>query len=278
MGTVISSRLPGVLSRRTQSRLSVEIFHADSERELQFLLVHGAMDRKSSMRRLALKLAPSRVITYDRRGYDESLALHPLQDISELSPEEQVADIWGLCEGRPTIVFGHSMGGTLALHYASQIPPDLKGLVTYESPLPSEDWWPIWIAKESELEAAIDPKQAADRAERFMISVLGEKRWRRLPREFQQRRRAEGVTLVAEMAYLASKDYQIPYENIEVPLFSLVGQDASERHQAAQIHLCEYVRDTRCAQVIGAGHGAHIANPTAIAEILQATREVVGYK
>ncbi len=278
MNSNISTRLAKAVCEQTTSHLSVAVFNEDSKFDLQFLLIHGAMDRKSSMKRLAQRLSPHKVITYDRRGYDESLLLRLESDIKEFSPEEQVADVWRLAEGRPTIIFGHSMGGTFALHFATELPPDLVALITYESPLPAENWWPIWIAEPNEIDRPIKPDDAGRRAEEFMIQMLGKSRWMRLPEDFRRRRRNEGVTLIAEMAYLASKEYSIPYRDIEVPLFSLVGQYASERHVLAQQHLVENVPNVLSAQVLGAHHGAHISNSKAIAQVCNFMRELTGYQ
>ncbi len=273
----ISNRLTSLVSQRSSPLLSVEVFNENSQLDVQFLLIHGAMDRKSSMKRLALKLAPHKVIAYDRRGYDESLLLHPLEDIKELSPEEQVADIWRLIKGRPTVIFGHSMGGTLALHFATESPVDLVGLITYESPLPAENWWPLWMAEPKELDQPIEHDEAARRSEEFMVHMLGKNRWMRLPEEFRRRRRNEGVTLVAELAFLASTKYLINYGEITAPLFTLTGQHASERHLLAQRYLVEKVRNVRSAQIVGAHHGAHISNSWAIAQVCAAMAEISGY-
>ncbi len=277
MNSNISTRLTKATYEQTTSRLSVEVFNEESELDLQFLLIHGAMDRKSSMRRLTQRLSPHKVITYDRRGYDESLLLRPERDIKEFSPTEQVADVWHLVGGRPTIIFGHSMGGTIALHFATELPSNLVALITYESPLPAENWWPVWMAEPDEIDRPIQPDDAGRRAEEFMIRVLGESRWMRLPEEFRRRRRNEGVTLIAEMAYLASKEYSIPYQDIKVPLFSLVGQYASNRHILAQQHLVENVANVLSAQVVGAHHGAHISNSKAIAQVCTFMKEFTGY-
>ena len=75
------------------------------------------MDRHASFARLRARLAPScDVLLYDRRGYAASRDLEP----QAAGIEDHVADLLGLLEGRAALLFGHSLGGDIALAFAQR--------------------------------------------------------------------------------------------------------------------------------------------------------------
>lgn len=263
VGKEIGKELAGRLDE-----LHVEGFGLDLNRPFQFVLVHGAMDRASSMRRLARELKGNEVLLYDRRGYAGSLIKTPVTTPLQVSAEEQVADIVSLCERKPSIVFGHSMGGTYSLIYAALGHANLKGLVLYETPLPSEPWWPSWFAEASESNLDFEPSYFHRRAEAFMISMIGEQNWHRLPPSTKQARRQEGYPMIAEMTQLQTNQGAVPYDSIAVPVLAAVGQFAADRHKAAQHYLAHNLpSDVILASVRGATHGAHISAAPALAEL-----------
>lgn len=259
----IGKELPGRLGD-----LHVEGFGLDLKRPFQFVLVHGAMDRASSMRRLARRLDGNEVLLYDRRGYAGSLTKTPVTSAQQVSAEEQVADIASLCERKPSIVFGHSMGGTYSLIYAALGHTNLRGLVLYETPLPSEPWWPSWFAQASERGLDFEPSYFHKRAEAFMVSMIGEQKWSRLPLSTKQARRQEGYPMIAEMTHLQTSQCAIPYGSIAVPVLAAVGQFAADRHKVAQSYLASNLQGSVIlASVRGATHGAHISAAPALAEL-----------
>ena len=82
---------------------------ADGSEGPRVVVVHGAMDRAASFGRVGRQPAGPDVVRYDRRGYGESAAL------GTGTLDEHVEDLLGVLDGRPATVFGHSIGGVIAL-------------------------------------------------------------------------------------------------------------------------------------------------------------------
>lgn len=227
------------------------------------VLVHGSMDRSTSFRRMARHLSGLRVVRYDRRGYGESLALGPPSSI-----DEQVDDLLDVIDGRPARVFGHSLGGVVALAAAERAPEHVARVVAYESPRSWTEWWPADSAGNAAMDGVGDP---AEVAERFMARMIGEERWRRLPRATRDARRAEGPTLIADLLSVRRPE-PAPYddEEIGVPVVAAHGTASADRHVRAARELADRVPAARLEVVEGAGHGVHLTHPAAAAALLAA--------
>ena len=72
-------------------------------------IVHGAMDRAASFGRVARQLGHLHLVRYDRRGYGRSAGMAPG------TLDDHVEDLLAILGGRPATVFGHSIGGVVAL-------------------------------------------------------------------------------------------------------------------------------------------------------------------
>jgi pimeloyl-ACP methyl ester carboxylesterase len=235
----------------------------------QWLLVHGAMDRATSMGRLTRHLTSADVIAFDRRGYAGSREKNPPASPEDVFAPRHLDDIRAFCDRKPTFIFGHSMGGTYALLLAAQGHPNLLGVLTYESPLPAEPWWPHWAARPGDLDEPPHEETLGDRAEAFMVAMIGADRWRRLPEQTRTARRQEGFTLIYEMAYLRTSAGTIDYDKITVPVLAAIGQLAPERHQRALPFLSEKIADCRTVAIRDANHGIHLSQPKTIAQLLE---------
>lgn len=225
------------------------------------VLVHGTMDRASSFGRMGRLLAHRRVLRYDRRGYARSLPLGPPRSF-----DDQIADLVDVIGGEPAVVFGHSYGGTVALATAARHPELISGVVAYECPLPWMDWWPPDSAGARAAGESDDP---ADAAERFMIRMIGERRWRRLPPSTRQARRSEGPTLVAELRHLRGPN-AAPFDlaEVRVPVVAACGEKGAEHHRHAMRAVAERVDGALYVEVEGSGHGVHLTHPAAAAGLI----------
>ncbi len=231
------------------------------------VLVHGTMDRSSSFGRVRNALSDMHVARYDRRGYARSQALGPPEAF-----HQQVDDLldvigWLAGEGAPPVVFGHSYGGTVALAAAAEAPDRLAGVVAFEAPLPWMDWWPSGSAGAAAVAAADDPEDAG---ERFMRRMVGDQRWERLPRRTREARRAEGPTLVAELAQLRPP-HPPPFDltSIRVPVLAAHGTEGAAQHGEATRVLAETVPGADLEVVQGSGHGVHLTHPAAVAAMVR---------
>lgn len=231
------------------------------------VLVHGTMDRSSSFSRVRKALAGMRVARYDRRGYARSVALGP-----PASFEQQVEDLldvvaWTVGDGPAPVVFGHSYGGTVALAAAAEAPERVAGVIAFEAPLPWMDWWPSGSAGAAAVAAADDPEEAG---EGFMRRMVGDARWERLPPSTRVARRAEGPTLVAELAQLRPP-HPPPFElgSIQVPVLAAHGTEGAEHHGQAARAVAEGVAGADLEVVQGSGHGVHLTHPAAVAGMVR---------
>ena len=230
------------------------------------VLVHGTMDRSSSFGRVAKAMEGFRVVRYDRRGYAHSLELGPPDSFAQ-----QVDDLLEVIDseagGRPALVFGHSYGGTIALAAAATHPGTISGVGVYECPLPWLDWWPQDSAGARAVAEAADPEAAG---ERFMRRMVGDRRWERLPPSTREARRAEGATLVAEIAQLRPP-HDVPFDlaDVRVPVVASHGTAGVSHHERAAKEVAVRVPDAVLEVVDGAGHGVHLTHPAAVAAMLR---------
>lgn len=227
------------------------------------VLVHGTMDRSTSFGRVARALGDHRVVRYDRRGYGRSLDLGPPADF-----DQQVDDLFDvLGDTGPAVVVGHSYGGTIALGAAARAPAGIRAIVVYESPMP---WMPWWPARSAGASAVADSNTPADAAEAFMCRMIGTARWRRLPPSTRTARRAEGPTLVAEMAHLRPP-FPPPFEltDVRVPVLTANGSETADRHARSVREIAAAVPEGRHVEIEGANHGAHLSHPTAFADLVR---------
>jgi pimeloyl-ACP methyl ester carboxylesterase len=214
------------------------------------VIVHGAMDRAMSFGRVVRQLHDVRVIRYDRRGYGRSRELA----ITDL--DGHVADLMEVVAGRRVTVFGHSIGAVIALVAASRWPGLVTSVLAYEPPTPWADWWP----RPAPAGPLADP---ADEAEAFMVRAIGERYWSRLPARTRAQRRAEGGALQADIASVREPVFE-PGE-VTVPVLVAAGSDTSWWHARAARELASSLGAGELVELAGAGHGAHLTHPSAVA-------------
>jgi len=221
------------------------------------VLVHGAMDRARSFAKVVRRLEGPEVVTYDRRGYGSSTGHGVCTTITE-----HVDDLLAVIGERPTVVVGHSLGGTIALAAAQRRPDLVVAVVAYEAPRPWVDWWPTDSAGGRATSVA-DP---ADAAERFMRRMVGDDRWERIPRSTRERRRAEGVALVADLRSIrgapAYRD-----DELSIPVVAAHGSGSTGHHVRTAEELADHAPHGELAVVDGATHGVHLTHPQALADL-----------
>jgi len=228
------------------------------------LLVHGTMDRSSSFGRVTKALDGHRVVRYDRRGYGRSLELGPPESVAQ--QVDDLLDVLATEADEPALVFGHSYGGTIALAAAEVAPDRIAGVVAYESPLPWFRWWPGDSAGAKAVASADDPEAAG---EAFMRRMVGDRRWERLPPSTRDARRAEGATLVAEIAQLRPP-HPVPVDlgAVTVPVVAACGTDGAEHHHRAAATVAELAPGAVLEVVDGAPHGVHLTHPAQAAALV----------
>lgn len=225
------------------------------------VLVHGSMDRSTSFARIARHLDGFTVARYDRRGYANSLGLGP-----PVSVAQQANDLLDVIDGRVARVFGHSLGGVIALAASVRAPDSFERVVAYEAPRSWLPWWPAESAGSAAMAEFSDPE---DVAEGFMRRMVGDAVWEKLPPSTREARRAEGVTLIADIGSVRPP-HPAPYDDdaIRCKVIAAYGTSSHERHQRAARDLSRAVSDGELRVVDGAAHGAHLSHPAEAAALL----------
>lgn len=218
------------------------------------VIVHGAMDRSSSFGRVVRQLDDLHVIRYDRRGYGRSV------DAPIGTLDDHVDDLLSIVGDRVATVFGHSVGGVIALVAAQRAPDRIASVLAYEAPSPWADWWP------QPREAG--PDDPAEEAEAFMRRAIGDHYWNRLPTRTRADRRAEGGALRADIASLQGS---APFaaDALAVPILAACGSDTTWWHRRATRELADAAPAGEHAVVAGAEHAAHLTHPTATAHLVR---------
>jgi pimeloyl-ACP methyl ester carboxylesterase len=167
-------------------------------------------------------------------------------------------------DGRRAVVVGHSYGGDVALLAAIERPDLVAAVGAFEAPMPWAPWWPASSAGS----AAMSAPTPADAAEAFMLRVVGERVWTRLPRATREARRAEGETLVAEMASIRT-DAPFDPTTVPVPVVCGYGTETEDRHRTSTTCLAEALPDGELLPIEGATHGAHLSHPREFAAFVR---------
>ncbi len=220
------------------------------------VVVHGGMDRASSFGRVARSLPDISLIRYDRRGYGLS------RDAGVVPIEGHVADLLAIIGGDRVVLFGHSMGGIIALMAAERRPDLVRSVLSYEAPLPWEPWWPKPRGEVAE------PPSAADDAERFMRRMVGEGIWNRLPAKTRADRRAEGEALRADLRSLDQGRPVFNAKAVNCPVISAAGSESSRLYLQAAEELAESLPAGESVVAPGASHGVHLSHPVLTAELV----------
>jgi pimeloyl-ACP methyl ester carboxylesterase len=223
------------------------------------VLVHGAMDRARSLRRIVQQLGDLHVIVYDRSGYGDSLAAGPPSGL-----EEHTADLLAVIGDRRATVVAHSFGSHIAVLAAIAEPDRVASVGLWEPPVP---WMEFWPAKARQSVAAIasapDPGEVGERGVKAM---LGADAWDRLPEETRAQRRAEGVAFVVDMA----SEVEPPYDwaDLRVPCLIGYGEKTWPYTLEASQRLAAIV-GCPTFMVEGAAHTAHVSHAEGFAEFVR---------
>jgi pimeloyl-ACP methyl ester carboxylesterase len=224
------------------------------------VLVHGSLDRASSLARTQRQLKDCTVVRYDRRGYGRSFALGP-----PTSFEQQVDDLDRVVSGRRVVLAGHSYGAIVATAFAARRPGLVQGVVSYEAPMPWAPWWP----DDSVGNDALRNHDAEEAAESFMRRMIGDDRWSRLPASTRTQRRAEGPTLVAELRALRGEGPPYAADRVAACVIVGCGSLSSPRHQRAAEELAGALPRAELRMVEGASHGVHLTHPKRFADLVR---------
>ena len=179
---------------------------------------------------------------------------------------EQVDDLASVVDGRPSVLFGHSIGGVVVLAFAARHPDLARSVVAYEAPMSWLPWWPSASAGATAVAAGGE----AEAAERFMRRMVGDARWEGLPQRTRDQRRAEGPALVAELRSIRAPSPP-PYDpaRLSMPVVAAHGSESRPHHKETARALALAAPHGELLVVEGASHGVHLTHPAAVADLVR---------
>lgn len=230
------------------------------------VMVHGAMDRATSFTRVMAQMADWSIVSYDRRGYGRSMHTGPAESF-----DDQVHDLVTVLGGRPAVAFGHSLGGDIVLAAAARHPGLITSALVWEPPQPWLEWWPA----DSTTRGAGSHLTPEDRAEWFMRMMVGDRIWERLPGATRAQRRAEGVTLAAELVSLAGGAVFDPAA-VRIPVLVGRGGQSQVHQRRGSRELAAALPHGDLVEIAEARHGAHLTHPAEVADLIRRVAGPVG--
>lgn len=126
----------------------------DARTRANVLLVHGMGEHSARYFHVAGHLAEHgyRLCTFDLRGHGRSEG--PRGDITRYEVLlDDLALVWehfNSCDERPTFLYGHSLGGQIAINFAVEKRPDARGVILASPWLAlafTPAWWKLLIAQ-----------------------------------------------------------------------------------------------------------------------------------
>jgi pimeloyl-ACP methyl ester carboxylesterase len=237
--------------------LAITEHHFDGSDAPIVVLVHGAMDRARSFRRVVEHLTDLRVVTYDRRGYGDSLGATPPSEL-----QDHVVDLLQTIGDRRVTVVAHSVASHIAVLAAIEDPDRVASIGLWEPAAPWMEFWPEKARQNvARIGAASDPR---DVAERGVKAMAGEAAWNRLTEEAKEQRRAEGIAFVLDMAPAD----EAPYDWADLRVPRIVGYGASWPHVVASPQLAHAISSPTFT-IEEASHAAHLSHPAEFAEFVR---------
>ncbi len=180
------------------------------------ICVHGALDRGGSFARLVRRLEGFDVLAYDRRGYQGS------RDLAPVDLEHHIEDLEALIERealrQDVILFGHSFGGVVTLGAAARHSSEVRFVVNYESPM-------AWVLPRASFRPPLSDDAQAE-AEAFFRRVMSDRAWERLSEAQRESRRLDGPALLTDLTAVRERQVPCDLSTFAVPFTYVFGYGA----------------------------------------------------
>jgi pimeloyl-ACP methyl ester carboxylesterase len=224
------------------------------------ICVHGALDRGGSFARLVRRLSRFDVIVYDRRGYQGS------RDLTPVDLEHHIDDLETLIEREAlrqhVILFGHSFGGVVTLGAASRRPSEVRLVVNYESPM-------SWVLPRASFRPPLSDDARAE-AEGFFRRVMSDRAWERLSEVQRESRRLDGPALLSDLTAVRQRQVPCDLSTFSVPFTYVYGDGAqAPYYRALAAELASLNPAIETLEIKEADHAAHLQNSTQLANIIR---------
>jgi pimeloyl-ACP methyl ester carboxylesterase len=214
-----------------------------------------------------------RVITYDRRGFGKtggapagSMAVHT----------EDLAALLDRLHCPPAVVFGISIGATLAIDLARRRPDLVHAVVAHESPwrVTRQPPIPSQVRALAAMQWNAARGRKADAVEAFLRFAYsyrdGGSAWDQFPEAWRVLARAEALPSLDDFR-IAVGNYPKPAElaNVSRPVVCTVGERSREPLRRVARTLERAIPTATVRTVPNAGHAVAFDNPAATAELLR---------
>jgi pimeloyl-ACP methyl ester carboxylesterase len=234
------------------------------------VLVHGAPDRSRSFRRVLPLLADLDVVTYDRRGYGESIDARPATSL-----DDHVRDLVAILErdqpvGGPATLVGHSFGCNVVVATAIARPDLVRSIGLWELPIPWVEWWPTPAFRDGLVGIAADP-DPEQRGERFTRNGQPAGTWERLSADRRRMLRREGRAFQSDIRSITRPPYDIG--ELRTPTVLACGATTTTGHREAA-HILGGLLGAPVMDVEGAGHFGPANHPEHFAELVRRAVEL----
>ncbi len=248
------------------SPLAVFHHHGPVENGPLVVLVHGSLDRATSFSRVVRRLPDLPIVTYDRRGYQNSRDALPLNE----TMDGHIDDLFSVIDNRTCVVVGHSYGGAIAIGAALRHPDGpIRAIGAYEPPLP---WLPMWRRRpRNPVDRPSAEPSPAEQAEAFFRRMVGDAAWDRLSPASQEARRADGAALAKELAAIRSSEPPFDVTTLATPAVFGRGEASLGHHRECVRWLAEETLGAKLVEIPGASHGAHLSHPDSFAALVRDT-------
>jgi pimeloyl-ACP methyl ester carboxylesterase len=225
------------------------------------VLVHGAMDRGSSFRRVAKHLEDLRVVVYDRRGYGDAIDIDP--PTSLIVHRDDLIAVIGT---EPSVVVSHSYAGHIAVLAAIARPDLVRALGVWEVPVPWTDFWPP--PTRAMLEGFATTADPGEIGRQTFVMMRGADAWEQLPDDERARLRREALAYCRDIASELDQPYD--FGDLRVPCLIGYGTDTWPFMQSAAAFIAASL-DAPTFLIDGAAHPAHATHPEQFAAFVRAT-------
>jgi pimeloyl-ACP methyl ester carboxylesterase len=268
-------------NRMTTNRLPPSLDHFELHTEIRgpmrytgsdrtpVVFVHGSWTDADSWQLVAPAIAAERVtVVYDRRGHSRSPWTQP---VTRRRDEDDLIALIEHIGSRSVHLVGNSYGASIALAVAGRRPDLVASVVAHEPPLlgaaspgtPLEHELDALRTLALEIAATIDRGEAAEAAERFTETALGEGAWAFLPREVQ-------ATFIANASTFAGMVRDPGYDQVPdlarhpMPIVLTSGTASPGWLPAIVDQLVAAHPNIGCDRYEGAGHVPHLTHPVEV--------------
>ncbi len=230
------------------------------------VLVHGSLDRAASFTRVLRRLTDLHTIVYDRRGYQGSRHVLPVNT----TLDGHIDDLLAVIRDRPAVVVGHSYGGDIAVGAALRPGgTSILAVGAYEPPMPWLDVWPRNTGDGAPGTGTYPPGDDGAAAERFFRRMMGDSAWERLSEDGKRSRRDDGPALAAELRAIRLEDPPFDVTALAVPSqFGRGGRSVGRHHDTVE-WLVGHTPGAELFEIAGAEHGAHLTHPDGFAALVR---------